>query len=213
MHIDRAAFLNLALAACGPAERSADAPSAGILPPLVVDTSLPDASAAAVATVAPPPAPLPGPVASPPAAACDLSPAHLDCTRLSPTCQGMKDECNTLAERSRGFTPRVAEVIADCWTKNLKGRACRGSAMMKCIRDAVTSACVEPEAEKACEQILATCQQKKIRPKYDLALCTKMVSSVIGQDRVDVIERLGPTGEGCSNEYALPYYPFKATHR
>jgi hypothetical protein len=145
------------------------------------------------------------------------------CKRLDPTCEGLVEECETLSpnakcsgvECMRGFHPRVAEAIASCWVgANMKGRTCRTKQIGSCIRAAVSAACVDPEVEPVCDQLMDKCKKAKHPLKYTKDECVKVMSSVIGEMRGWAEQQLGPVDEGggiksgCKLDYALPYYPF-----
>ncbi|MBE7482620.1 MAG: hypothetical protein HS104_21895 [Polyangiaceae bacterium] len=147
--------------------------------------------------------------------AADLS----RCASLSPSCEGLIQECQTLAGQGDpgsegyygGYRPRIAEEIATCWAANLAPPRCRAPAMGKCIREAVLRGPVDAATVPLCDEVIADCAQAGIKARYSREDCQKVLSSVSGQARADAARIIGPSGEGCSLEYALPYYPFGTT--
>jgi len=144
-------------------------------------------------------------------------PADLSkCELLSPSCEGMIGECRSLAGTGDpgaegyypGFRPRVAEEIALCWTQNISPPNCRPPAMAKCIRDAVMRTSIDPSTLATCEGLLETCKGAGTPARYTLEVCKSALSSVSGVTRDDAVRAMGPMGEGCGLEHALPYYPF-----
>jgi len=124
----------------------------------------------------------------------------------------MDDECRSLWEPQEGFQPAVAERIAACWvTLDKKRTRCRSAPMAKCIRDAIDDVTEAEGVAGSCDALLDACKKRKLTPKYSHGECVKMLSAVFGRTRTDAIQQLGPTAEGCSREYALPYYPYN-TH-
>jgi hypothetical protein len=83
--------------------------------------------------------------------------------------------------------------------------------MGKCIRDAVMRVPVEASTATTCDQILNGCSQSGMKPGFSREQCQRVLSAVTGQAREDAARAIGPSGEGCSLEYALPYYPFGRT--
>ena len=149
----------------------------------------------------------PGPGAS---GSCDNRRGTLEaCAHVSPTCEGMIEECRSLAE---DLVPRVAEKWAGCFA-TARG-ACRSRSLGKCMQAAVEHACIEPGAASTCEELMRACHEAGKPPRYTLEQCAKVVSAVTpdgpgGWKEVDE-ERMGPDGsqEACSLEYVLPYQPY-----
>ncbi|MBK8998957.1 MAG: hypothetical protein IPM35_24815 [Myxococcales bacterium] len=83
--------------------------------------------------------------------------------------------------------------------------------MGKCIREAVLRGPVDAATVPLCDEVIADCAQAGIKARYSREDCQKVLSSVTGQARADAARMIGPSGEGCSLEYALPYYPFGTT--
>ncbi|MBK7585230.1 MAG: hypothetical protein IPI67_34210 [Myxococcales bacterium] len=141
------------------------------------------------------------------------------CANLSPSCEGLIEECRGLAGFgdpgaegfSPGYRPRIAEEIATCWVANLSPPKCRAPAMGKCVRDAVLRAPIDAATTALCDSTLAECRQAGIKPTYSRDQCQHVLSAVTGRAREDAARVIGPSGEGCSLEYALPYYPFGGT--
>ena len=152
-----------------------------------------------------------------PASADDEAPPDLSkCASLSPSCEGLIQECQSLAGQGDpgseghypGYRPRIAEEIATCWAANLSAPSCRSPAMGKCIRDAVMRAPVDPSTVSQCDEVMAACSKSGFSPGYSRTQCQQALSAVSGRAREDAVRAMGPSGEGCSLEYALPYYPF-----
>jgi hypothetical protein len=217
MKIDASEFRRLvALLAVAACDRSG--------PPVNV-TVPPENAPPAVATEAPlPPAPAeaevppPSPVADDPELPVDPSCSNAkgslaSCSRVGPACEGLASECKHLVAAE--FRPRVAEAVAQCFAK-ARPPKCRDKALGACMRKAVESACVEPDSVATCRSIMKACRAAHREPAYTLAQCAAVISAVTPRqdpsswDRVDE-ERLGPsgpTGEGCTLRYVLPYQPW-----
>jgi hypothetical protein len=147
------------------------------------------------------------------------APANLAiCQKLSPACEGMIGECMSLSTMSdpsgeggpgQGFRPRVAEEIAACWSSNVKPPKCRTSGLASCIRQAVLRVSIEPTVEARCDAIRSQCQQAGRKPTWSNDQCTHILSAMMpGYSRDEAERMLGPMGEHCTMEFALPYQPF-----
>jgi len=209
MNIDFARFAQLT---CALAAASCDRPPPAV-PPHVATPPEEPVPAAAPSEPGRPSEPTP---TTPPEAS--ETPADLSrCAVLSASCEGLREECQTLAGQGDpssegfypGFRPRVAEEIATCWAANLSPPKCRPPAMGKCIRDAVMRSTVDPATVAQCDELMASCASSSTRARYTREQCQRALSSVSGRTREDAARVMGPSGEGgCSLEYALPYYPF-----
>lgn len=202
MQVERAEFLRLAtllfgIAGCGerapaPAAPGAAAAGAGAGAPLENRTE---------------PASSSEPSAE---AGCDNGRGTLRaCARVSPTCEGLREECTRLTE---DLVPRVAEKWAECFAT--AKQACRPKSLGACMQAAVERACVEPGAADTCKALMTACAAAGTPPRYTLEQCVKVVSAVKpdgpGQwNQVDE-ERMGPGAakDACSLEYVLPYQPY-----
>lgn len=211
MKIDFARFAQLTFAL---ATLSCDKPPPAVPPHVAEPPPEPEAAPAPESGASP------SAVASPEPREASEPPADLSkCASLSPSCEGLREECQSLAGSGDpgseghypGYRPRLAEEIATCWAANLAPPKCRAPAMGKCIRDAVMRGPVDPAVTPTCDQILSSCTQVGLRPSYSRADCQKALSAVSGRARDDAVRAMGPSGEGCSLEYALPYYPFGQT--
>ncbi|MCC6900544.1 MAG: hypothetical protein IT377_16315 [Polyangiaceae bacterium] len=207
MKIDFARFVRLTFAL---AAASCDRP------PPAVPSHVATAPSDTAASQEPEPA---GPGDPSPAAAprTEDSPADLSrCASLSPSCEGLIQECQSLAGTGDpgveghypGYRPRIAEEIATCWSANLAPPQCRTPAMGKCVREAVLRGPIDPQTSAQCDELMAGCTRMGVKPVYSKVDCQKALSSVTGRAREDAARAMGPSGEGCSLEYALPYYPF-----
>jgi hypothetical protein len=133
-----------------------------------------------------------------------------ECKRVSPVCEGLREECMGLTVQLR---PRVAQAFAECMAKS-HGKSCRSRALGACMRAAVEGSCADPEATKTCEGLMAGCRAKGREPKYTLDQCAKILSATApdaeGDWRTVDEERMGvgPSAESCSLEYVLPYQPW-----
>ena len=185
-------------------------------PPPAVPSHVAAAPADTAGSLEPEPAGPGDPSPAPPPRAED-SPADLSrCASLSPSCEGLIQECQSLAGTGDpgaegfypGYRPRIAEEIATCWSASLSPPQCRTPAMGKCVRDAVMRAPIDPTTSPECDQLMAGCSRMGVKPVYSKTDCQKALSSVTGRTREDAARAMGPSGEGCTLEYALPYYPF-----
>lgn len=218
MRVDRARFLELTLllsvVACEDRTRAVAAPTSAMpagsgAAPLVIP---PLANAAE----APPPTGPSAPQLAAPSRACPETPADLSaCHRISPTCEGMVEECGTL---DQSFHPRVAEAIAQCMTK-ARSPQCRPKSLGACMRKAIESACVEPDAVDACKEVMQACRDAGKPPKYTAEQCAAIVSAaprVFGKRMgspewsTEMLETLGPTNErgSCGLDWVLAYQPW-----
>jgi hypothetical protein len=199
MRIDRDEFLRLSvsLALFGGCEGAGQGP-------LVASPEVPIETAPA-APEAPEESPAPeGP-------SCPDAPASLAaCRRVSPACEGLQDECLTLAEDLR---PQVAEAWAECFAR-VRPSDCRGKALGACMREAIDATCVDPATVARCEETMQACKAAGTPPQYTLEQCTRIASAVVagGPGEWETVdwERMGPSsaGEACTIEYVLPYQPF-----
>lgn len=215
MRIDRTRFLELTLllstafVACedrGPGMAPATVPAASGPAPLVIPPLAETAT------------PMPAAPEVPRSAerACPESPADLSaCRRISPTCEGMAEECLSL---DQSFRPRVAEQIALCMTRS-RAPQCRPRSLGACMRKAIESACVEPDAVVACKEVMQACVDAKKPPKYTAEQCAAIVSSAprVHGKRMgspewsqEMLETLGPTEErgSCGLDWVLAYQPW-----
>lgn len=218
MRVDRARFLELTFLlsatvvgcedrARGPAVVPvAPGPAPLVIPPL----------AETAASASPPPEVEPP---RPPERACPETPADLSvCHKISPTCEGMIEECTTL---DQSFHPRVAEAIAQCMTK-ARAPQCRPKSLGVCMRKAIESACVEPDAVLACKEVMQACRDAGKPPKYTAEQCAAIVSAAprvfgarMGSEAWsnEMLETLGPTNErgSCALDWVLAYQPWGAS--
>ncbi len=221
MQIDRNQFLHLTLLigayACG----GEQANNVVIVPTQPLD--IPIASAKPPPSAAPKPAtPVareePDPPDDPSCSNAKGSPIRKLCLKVSPSCEGLREECLSLAD---DFRPRVAEKWAECFAKTTASD-CRDPKLGACMRAATESACVEPGTIKTCRGLMTSCREAGKAPDYTLDRCVRILSAVKPStkkgggdwDVVDV-ERLGPSEESgsCSLEYVLPYQPYGANWR
>lgn len=132
------------------------------------------------------------------------------CKRVSPACEGLREECMGLTIQLR---PRVAEAFAECMAK-ARAKTCRSRSLGACMRAAIEGSCADPDATKTCEGLMADCRAKGRAPKYTLDQCAKILSATApgaeGDWREVDEERMGfgPSAESCSLEYVLPYQPW-----
>lgn len=133
--------------------------------------------------------------------------------RIDPTCESSGEqlrECRTLYEKGGygGLKPRVAQAAAECWAQTpMRSPACKAN-KGRCIRNAVDTACVEPEMRQKCDDLLAECRRRGKRIRYTREQCEKILSATVGQARQDAITALSPMNEGCVLDFVLPYYPY-----
>ena len=211
MQVDRGVFLELTAllaAAATSAACTRPPPDAGI-PGNAVSAG----SAAGVSPAAP--SALTIPAAAPPSfdsgdGACSNDVGSLAaCARIGPSCEGLAEECRSIGGSLR---PRVAAAFADCFAR-ARPPKCRDAKLGACMRAAVESACIEPDALVRCTRIMAACASAGRTPKYTLDRCARVLSATPPDadgdwSAVDE-ERLGPsTAEGCSLEAVLPYQPY-----
>lgn len=212
MKIQKHEFLRLTvlLAACTPAQEQA-AITVPVQPP-------PPASQ--VAEKQPPPASKPkenepeeaDPTDPPDCSNAKGAPIAKICLKVSPVCEGMREECKSLAD---DFRPRVAEKWATCFAN--AGKTCRDDMpkLGTCMREATLATCIEPGTIKKCRELKKACRDAGKAVEYTLDQCVRVLSAVKPSKResdwelVD-IERLGPSEEAgsCSLDYVLPYQPF-----
>jgi hypothetical protein len=145
-----------------------------------------------------------------PEAGCDNGRGTLRaCARVSPTCEGLREECSSLAE---DLVPRVAEQWAECFAA--AKQACRPRSLGACMQAAVERACVEPGAADTCKMLMKACDAAGTPPRYTLEQCAKVVSTVKpdgpGHWKQIDEERMGPGApkDACSLEHVLPYQPY-----
>lgn len=132
------------------------------------------------------------------------------CKRVSPACEGLREECMGLANELR---PGVAQAFAECMAK-ARGKTCRSRSLGACMRAAIEGSCADADATKTCEGLMADCRAKGRSPRYTLDQCAKILSATApgaeGDWRAVDEERMGfgPSAESCSLEYVLPYQPW-----
>lgn len=219
MRVDRSRFLELTVlltAGCGAAQsdpRASPATTVQLAPPLGAGA---DASPPPMVVVeAPDAAPAPASPPAKPALCNDSGDVHNACGRVSPTCEGLRDECESLTEDLR---PKMAEAFAECMAKT-KGRTCRSRDLGACFRAAIEAGCIDDEARTRCESLMADCKTHGKKPRYTLDQCAKVLSASTpdrpGEWRKVNEERLGygPTSEACSLTYVLPYQPWGPSWR
>lgn len=137
------------------------------------------------------------------------------CLRVSSACEGLREECMDLGAELR---PNIAEAWAECMAK-ARPRTCRSHALGACMRAAIEASCIDAEAEKTCEALMAECRTNGRNPKYTLEQCAKVLSATApgaeGDWRKVDEERLGhgPSAESCSLTFVLPYQPWGSSWR
>ncbi|MFO0643953.1 MAG: hypothetical protein U0183_32305 [Polyangiaceae bacterium] len=237
MKVDKARFVELTLlmaAGCGASQSAPNGQYVSLVPPPnaaapgpspygpiytapapIYGPSSPPRSSG---TPAPVPVPVPVPVPSP--AACADGPVDMvtACAGVSPTCEGLANECRSLTDDLR---PKVAAAFAACFAKV---KACRSPALGACMRSAILSSCADEGAVAECRDIMDKCKASGKPAKYTLDQCAKILSAttppVPGDRRKGSFhdvdrERLGPgpSAESCSLTYVLPYQPWGSSWR
>lgn len=220
MKIDRNEFLRLTLLlgayACGGEQSNAVV----IVPTQPLDIPVPSAKPSA--STAPKTAPVaseePDPPEDPSCSNAKGSSIRKLCLKVSPSCEGLREECLSLAD---DFRPRVAEKWAECFAKTSPAE-CRDHKLGACMRAATEAACIEPGTVKRCRELMKDCREAGKAPDYTLDRCVRILSAVKpstkkggGEWDVVDVERLGPSAEdgSCSLEYVLPYQPYGANWR
>lgn len=168
----------------------------------------------------PVPVPVPVPVPAPTPAACADGPVDMvtACAGVSPTCEGLAQECRTLTDDLR---PKVAAAFAACFAKV---KPCRSRALGACMRDAIMTSCADEGAVAECRDLMDKCKASGKPAKYTLDQCAKILSAttppVPGNPQKGSFhdvdrERLGPgpSAESCSLTYVLPYQPWGSSWR
>lgn len=168
----------------------------------------------------PAPVPVPVPVPVPAPAACADGPVDMvtACAGVSPTCEGLANECRSLTDDLR---PKVAEAFAACF---VKVKPCRSRALGACMRNAIMTSCADESAVAECRDLMDKCKASGKPAKYTLDQCAKILSAttppVPGDRRKGSFhdvdrERLGPgpSAESCSLTYVLPYQPWGSSWR
>jgi hypothetical protein len=214
MRIDREAFLLLTASlaqSCRPAEDARRA-------------SPPPAENVVVASVVPASsAPVVGQEVSLNSGGCDNDdpPADLaTCTLVpppGPTCEYFDEaerECRGEADpRTREFKPRIAAAIVACLAKQSGTRAvCEIFNASGCVREAIRGSCIEPDAPKKCDTLVAECDALGLNVNFKRSDCELAMSAIpdstLAEWKKSVI---GPMNEGCTFEYFLPYNPFSSS--
>ncbi len=178
MTIDRARFLALVtvLAGCGDSRKEAAAPPPATAPPTSSAPSAPSASSAssavasASATASPPPAPQCPPV---------TVPECVDFGLPAPTCeQGMSPSFDCARLRAT-LTPEAASAAVQCMV-DARGTCAvhRADAARECFLGALSSACVDPSSQRACDPVVAKCGAR-----VGKAECAAAVSAVLPERR------------------------------
>jgi hypothetical protein len=112
-----------------------------------------------------------------------------------PACEGFRGACELL-DKGYGYKRRVAAAIARCWES--KGRAaCQIRVRQRCNREALRSACPDPQFTSYCLDALDRCRQKGQRPDFDLDECVLALSSLEGGNLEWAKSAIGPSREGC----------------
>jgi len=139
------------------------------------------------------------------------------CDRLSPACEGLVESCAALTRGAdpsvegswgHGFAKPVAEQIASCWAAKVKAPACDYKVMGRCVKDAVMKAKVDRSLDASCTQVMADCKRIGKPAKYTKDQCLHILSSTSGPARTEAARMMGPMGEGCTLDYAVPYSAF-----
>lgn len=162
-----------------------------------------------------PPTPPPPPSSSAPIdPRCDNRTGRLDaCTvKVGRGCESRETWSSTCGSlNAMGLQPRIVEAVATCVGKETisVGNQCEAKTLPKCLRDAVATACPEPDAAARCDALFQNCRLAAMKPKFTREQCVQIVSAMApGESRDATIMQMSPTMDACGLESTLPFTPW-----
>lgn len=134
-------------------------------------------------------------VATEASGACNNDVGEVDCSGISPGCEGSEGSCRLLG-KGYGYKRRVAQAIASCWQR-LGSRICDMGARKDCNLEGIRTACPDPSFVSDCRALLDSCDAANARIRYTEDECVLVLSSLTGAELAWARGAMGPSREGC----------------